>query len=59
MMCTREIHDMSQNAEEKFRSIFVKALGIAGTVDVRLVVPLPVGRQQNRDTIVDLFLFHL
>lgn len=44
-----EIHDMRQNAEEKFKSIFVKALEIAGTVDVRLVVPLYVKRQQNRD----------
>jgi len=44
-----EIHDILQNAEEKFKSIFVKALEIAGTVDVRLVFPRYVKRQQNRD----------
>lgn len=44
-----EIHDMRQNAEDKFKSIFVKALEIASTVDVHLVVPRYVKRQQNRD----------
>jgi len=39
-----EIHDMRQNAQEKFKCIFVNALEIAGTVDVRLVVP-----RHNRD----------
>ena len=40
---------MRQNSEEKYNSIFVKALEISGTVYVHLVVPRHVGRQQNRD----------
>jgi len=45
----KEIHDMHHNAEETFKSVFVKALEIADTVDVRIVVPRNVGRQQNRN----------